>query len=101
LRPEAGNDRRTFLFFGTAGVAGGDRQLAVADATSAWSRVSPQGHNPCKSPVFRLYYQGICLLGACQALFFLRSFACYFAARGAFTEMAPLFMPSLVLEWTP
>src|ERR1700704_4482681 len=69
--------------------------------TSARSRVSPQGRSPCKSPVFRLYYQGICLLGACQALFFLRCFACYFAARGAFTGMAPLFMPSLVLECTP
>jgi len=32
----------------------------------------------CKSPVFRLYYQGICLFGACQPLFFLRYFACYF-----------------------
>jgi hypothetical protein len=48
---------------------------------------------PCKSPVFRLYYQGICLLFAYQSLFFLPRFTCYFAARGAFTGMAPLFMP--------
>src|SRR5438270_14049724 len=54
--------------------------------------------SPCRSPVCRLYHQGICLLGACQALFFLRCFACYFAARGAFTGMAPLFMPSHVLD---
>jgi hypothetical protein len=56
---------------------------------------------PCKSPVFRLYHQGICLFGACQALFFRRCFACYFAARAAFTGIAPLFMRSLVLGCTP
>jgi hypothetical protein len=49
----------------------------------------------CKSPVFRLYDQEIRLLIARQALFFLRRVACYFAARGAFTGVAPLFVFSM------
>jgi len=55
---------------------------------------------PCKSPVFRLYHQGIRLLGPCPALFFRRCCACYVAARGAFTGIAPLFMRSPVLART-
>jgi hypothetical protein len=53
--------------------------------------VSPQGCSPCRSPVFRLHDQGIRLLGARRALFSRRAFACYYAARGAFTGTAPLF----------
>jgi hypothetical protein len=76
----------------------GHDEVCGSTTESRTSFVSHQGWSPCKSPVFRLYYQGICLLGAYQSLFFLRCFACYFAARGAFTGMAPLFMSSLVLD---
>jgi len=59
---------------------------------------SAQGCRLCRFPVFRLYYQEICLLFTHQSLLFLRCFACYFAARGAFTGIALLFISSLVRD---
>src|ERR1700704_1184919 len=63
-----------------------DASLRDAPHHEVTMQIEMQGR-PCKSPVFRLYYQEIFLLSPPRSLFFSACMPCIRAARAAFTGL--------------